>query len=249
MGTVGLQLLVRVTIIISVILLYANFNICSFLQLGSIRGQRSFGLCALIPRSTATVLRASHVTSLIRSVGRLGYDGSGRFLCMSRLFICLGGCLCALIRSAPRKLDGRVGGVLVDFRRPSAPVGRMLCYDLNSNSCRLIRSFIRGCYSDSFPSGCFSCGKRRVHVCPVTSNHFLTTCFAPSFLIMDFRGHLVRRIVSTQHDGGSLVGLPSFHAVCTNGRDGITTAICIHVGKISVKGPASNVHSRARLND
>lgn len=248
-GVVGLHAFIGVTVAASITLLYANFIIFSFFGLSTTRGGRSFRLCTLIPPATAIIFRASSVYTLIRRVGRLGYDQSGGCLCVSGVFSCLGLRLCALLRSAPRKLDERVDGVLLDFRRPSGSHGRILCYTLNSKSCRLIRGFVGGCYSDAFPSGLFSCGKRRVHVCPLPNSSFLTYCIASNFLTIDCRGGLVRRIVSTHLSNGSLLGSSSFSGVRTTGGDGITTAVCTQVRSLSVNGVASNVHSRASLNN
>lgn len=231
-GVVGLHAVIGVTVASSIMLLYTNFTLCSFFELSTTRKGGSFGLCRLIPPSTSTIFIASSVLRFITRMSSLTYDGGRRCLRMSGLFSCLGRCLCALRRRTPRKLDQRVGRVLVDFRRPSGVRGRILCYELKRNSQRLVSHFIRGCISSLCPPGAFGCGKRSVAVCPVTSKSFLTYCLASSFVTLDCRGGLVRAIVSTRGAKGSLTSSPAFTRTTTPGGDPTITAICTRLRNV-----------------
>jgi len=71
LNTMKIRLLIRISIIVSVVLLCTGFGVYSFLKLNAVENQKDFDLYSLVPEDAIAVLETDHMAQLVQNINHL----------------------------------------------------------------------------------------------------------------------------------------------------------------------------------
>lgn len=205
-----LRSFVRLSVIVSVVLLCAAFAVFSYVRLNAADRAKDFNLYTLVPDDALAVVETERMAELVEEINEMQCSKDQHFLHISELFSYLKNYLVTFVDEAPHGLSKQMNKMLLSFHEPDNTLNQVLYCALGADDGEMVEAFIQKYSSSSFPARKFDYKGETIYIYPMTDGRFLSAYFTPDFLVVSFQKRLVEQVIDTYLSRKSLMTLPSF---------------------------------------
>ncbi len=230
------QLLIRIVIVVSTVLLCAGFGVYSFLRLNTTETHLNYNLYKLVPQDAIAVFETDNVIRLIEDMKVLSCNQNEHLLHISELFSYLSKYFLFLEKEAPHGLSKQMNRILVSFHEPNSSINQILYCNMAGVDHELVKSFWeKYLVSSNFSFKDFKYRGKRIFIFPIENNRFIAVYFTKNFLAISFQKKQIEHVIDALQDNKSLMHNKDFLASYVNRNSNAQTMlyVCMKKGEVT----------------
>jgi len=199
------QVLIRIAIIASVILLCLGGGISLYYKMNASRKADEFDLYKLVPPTAQVILDTDDVLGLIRNVNNLNSSKDGCFLYFSRLFSQLKENANLLLNDAPHGFSSYMNKMVISFHQPESDVSHVMYCRLGAGDHDFVEKIFSNHLAVDFPVKHFSYKGEQMRIYPMQDDHFLVCYIKPEFMAVSYEKKLIEEVIDAHLAGSSIL--------------------------------------------
>lgn len=242
-----LRSFVRLSLIVSVVLLCAAFAVFSYLRLHAADRAKDFNLYTLVPDDALAVVETDRMADLVKEINEMQCSKDLHFLYVSDLFSYLKNYLTSFVDDTPHGLSKQMNKMLLSFHKPDNEMNQVLYCALGADDGRMVEAFIHKYSSSSFPPKKFNYQGETIYIYPMSDGRFLSVYFTPDFLAVSFQKRLIEQVVEAYHSKKSLMTLPSFQEMYEGKHTHSSATVYLRMKSIDMGRDADSTRVSASL--
>ncbi len=244
LNTMKIRLLIRISIIVSVVLLCTGFGVYSFLKLNAVENQKDFDLYSLVPDDAIAVLETDHMAQLVQNINHLKCSKDHHFLYASDLFVYLKRYLHTLLEDTPHGLSRQMNKMLLSFHAPDTPMNQVLYCSLGTDDYELVELFIKKYCSSAFPMKVFNYRGKEIRIYAMSNGRFLATYVTSKYLVVSFQKRLIEKVIDLKYSKKSLLKAPAFSGIHDGKRADVEARIYVRMAAVDMGKRVDSIPSQ-----
>lgn len=229
-----LRSFIRMSVIVSVVMLCAAFAIFSYLRLHAVDRAKDFNLYTLVPQDVIAVVETDRMADLIDEINAMQCSKDHHFLYVSELFAYLKNYLISWVDDAPHGLSMQMNKMLISFHKPDNAMNQVLYCTLGAEDSGMVEAFIKKYASSSFPPKVFDYEGESIYIYPMSDGRFLAVYFTSDFLVVSFQKRLVEKVIDAYHSKTSLMSRPTFKALYSGNHTHASATVYLRMGSVDM---------------